>query len=161
MKKGERNLLDTIVSVVIGIPISVVVLVLLSPYILYMSVVKGPIHTFKQRRFLDRNAGKIVLCTSPGGKYKLFREAHIEELVSIGIHDVIVFDPTRPNNYYDGFEWDGLISRNLGFPILIKFTSEKIIQQSMKNEFITFFKKDMDLIQLKGCIKRTIDGKSY
>lgn len=161
MKKSETNLLDTVVGVIIGIPIALIILILASPIIAYLAIVKGPVLAFKRRKFLKRNAGKIVLCTSPGGKYKRFREAHIGELVSMGIHDVVVFDPTRPNNYYDGFEWDGLISRNLGFPIIVKFTSEKIIQQSLKNEFISFFKKEMHLIQLKECIERTVDGKSY
>lgn len=161
MKKGETNLLDIIIGVIIGIPIALIILILASPFILYMSVVKGPIHSFKRRKFLKRNSGKVVLCISPGRKYKLFREAHNDELVAMGIHDIIVFDPTRPNNYYDGFEWDGMISRNLGFPILLTFTEKHVIQSSLKNEFIAFFKKEIDLIQLKGCIKRTVDGKSY
>jgi hypothetical protein len=79
----------------------------------------------------------------------------------LGIHEVVVFDPTKPNNHYDGFEWDGMISRNLGFPILLNFTEEQISQHSLKNEFTAFFKKEIDWIQLKGCIKRRVDGKSY
>ncbi|HEY8935122.1 MAG TPA: hypothetical protein VIM65_07875 [Cyclobacteriaceae bacterium] len=161
MKKNETSLLDTIVGMTIGIPIALIILILASPVILYLSIVKGPILSLKRRKFLKRNSGKIILCISPGGKYKLFQSTYHDELMSIGIHDIVVFDPTKPNNHYDHFKWDGMISRSLGFPILLKFTEDQVTQQSLKNEFIAFFKKEIDLIQLKGCIKRIVDGKSY
>lgn len=161
MEKKETNLLDTIVGLIIGIPLALIFVVLCSPFILYMSIVKGPILSFKRRKFLRRNSGKVLLCVSPGGKYKTFQSIYHDEIKSLGVYEIVVFDPTKASNQYDGFDWDTMISRNIGFPILLNFNAEQIVQQSLKSEFLAYFKKEIDWIQLKGCIKIKIDGKSY
>lgn len=161
MAKKATNILDTIVGLIIGIPIALLLVIVCSPVILYLSVVKGPIFSFKRRKFLKRNSGKILLCISPGAKYKELQSAYNDEIKSLGVYEIVVFDPTKPNNQYDGFDWDTMISRNLGFPILVNFNTEQIIQESLKSEFRSYFKKEIDWIELKSCIKGKVDGKNY
>jgi len=79
----------------------------------------------------------------------------------LGIDDIVLFDATKPNNQYDGFEWDTMISRSHGFPVLVRIESKNILQQSLKEEFRWYFKKEIDFVQLKGCIKRKADGTNY
>jgi hypothetical protein len=124
-------------------------------------IIKVPVLAYHKNAFFKRNAGKKILCISPGRKFQIFYSQYRQEILSLGIDDIVLFDATKPNNQYDSFEWDTMISRSHGFPVLVRTDSGKISQQSLKEEFRWYFKKEIDIIQLKGCIKRKVDGKRY
>jgi hypothetical protein len=161
MREQKNSFLDEALGWIIGVPIVAALLILFSPLLLFFFFVKGPILIFKKNSFLKRHEGKQILCTSPGRKLHVFHSAYRSDILSLGIDDIVVFDATKPNNKYDGFEWDPLIFRGPGFPLLISISGGKIFQQSLKSEFSGYFKKEIDWVQLKGCIKRKVDGKSY
>ena len=71
-----------------------------------------------------------------------------------GIDNVVEFDCEKSTNRFDDFEWDQLISRDAGFPLLVKFRKDAINQRSLKNDFNAFFKNEIDWVQLKGTIKK-------
>jgi len=152
MSEQKNSPLDTVFGWVIGMPIVLALLIVFSPLILYFLGVKAPMVAVRKKSFLRRNAGKQILCISPGRKFQVFYSTYRSEILSLGIDDVTLFDATKPNNEYDGFEWDTMISR-VGFPLLVTIEAKGVSQQSLKEEFRWFFRKEIDFIQLKGCIK--------
>lgn len=136
MREHKNSLLDNVLGWIIGIPIILALLIVFSPVILYFLIVKAPILSFQKKAFLKRNAGKQILCISPGRKFQVFHSTYRNEILSLGIDDIIVFDATKPNNQYDGFDWDAMISRGAGFPLLVSMEGKAISQQSLKKEFM-------------------------
>jgi hypothetical protein len=156
MSEQKNTLLGNLVGGIIVVPIILVLFVISFPFILYLLIIKVPILAF-----LKRNIGKKILCISPGRKFQVFYSNYHKEILSLGIDDIVVFDATKPDNQYDGFKWDAMVSRSAGFPLLVSINDKVITQQSLKCEFMSYFKKEIDWIQLRGCIKRKVDGKSY
>lgn len=157
--KTKSNILDNVVGLIIGIPIAVVVFTLSLPWILYHILVKAPLDNSKKRKFLKRNEGKMLLCVTTSMKYNSFKSDFINELKGIGINDVAVFNGEIPNNKYDNYDWDQLIKRERGFPILLQIHREGISQTSLKADFQAFFKKEIDSTQLLGSIKWKMSHK--
>lgn len=151
--KQSSNTFDTIIGLVIGIPILVVVLVLSSPWLLYFFLIKEPLENSKRKKFLKRNEGKTLICVTTSVKYNSFKENFINELKEIGIDEVVVFNGEIPNNNYDNYDWDRLIKREKGFPLLLQIQNKVIEQTPLKTDFQAFFKKEIDLTQLLGSIK--------
>ena len=99
------------------------------------------------------------MINSTGRKFRQFESAYRGEILSLGIDEIVVFDASRPNNQYDGFDWDRMISRRSGFPLLVSIDRRSLSQQSLKNEFIAFFRKEIDWTYLKAYIKTKVDEK--
>lgn len=156
MNERKNSPLDIVLAIIVGIPILLVLLIIFSPFILYFLVIKTPILAFQEKAFLKRNAGKRILCTSTGRKFREFQSVYRGEILSLGIDEIVVFDANRPNNQYD---WDRMISRRPGFPLLVSIDRRSLSQQSLKNEFITFFKKEVDWTYLKAYIETKLNEK--
>lgn len=135
------------------IPIALILLVIASPFILYFLLIKAPIDSAKKRKFLRRNEGKTILCVTTSPKYDVFKDKFLNELTGIGIQDVVPFNCEIPNNMYDNYEWDGMIARGNGFPVLVTIRRKSIEQTSMKEDFHAFFKRKIDATKLIGSIK--------
>jgi hypothetical protein len=158
MAREMNSTLQNVFGWVIVLPFVVVFLVFFSPVLLYFLLIHGPVSTFKKYKFLKRNAGKRILCVSAGRKFQTWRADHWEEILVLGIDDVVVFDSKIADNQYDNFEWDRMIARDAGFPVLITINGTVITQQSLKIEFLSFFKKEIDWMQLQEFIRRKVDG---
>ena len=135
-----------------------VLVILFSPVLLCFLIVQGPLSSFKKYRFLKRNKDKRILCISTGRKFQVWRAHYQKEILALGIDDVVVFDSNKSNNQYDDFGWDKMILRDTGFPVLITINGKVTTQQSLKVEFVSFFKKEIDWMQLQECIKRKVNG---
>lgn len=158
MDRQENSSLHSVFGWVIVFPIALAILILFSPVLLYFLIIHGPVSAFKKYRFLKRNAGKRILCVSTGRKYQVWWTDYREEILALGIDDVVVFDSNRSDNQYDNFTWDAMILRDAGFPVLIHINDKVITQHSLKVEFLSFFKKEVDWKQLQEYIKRKVDG---
>lgn len=156
MANKISNLYDNVIGIIVGIPIVLIIMVLILPGLVYYLGFKLPYDSFKKRQFLKRNYGKIILCITNSTKYNALKKYNESKLHEIGIDDIVEFDGAKPNNTYDNYEWDILISRAKGFPILIFFAGKKLIQLPMKSDFRSFFKKEIDLDVLIDILKFNI-----
>ncbi|MEO0553411.1 MAG: hypothetical protein AAF149_09450 [Bacteroidota bacterium] len=156
MAKKASNIFDNVTGLIVGIPIILIVMVLIVPGIIYYLGFKLPYDSFKKRQFLKRNYGKIILCITNSTKYNALKKYYESKLHEIGIDDIVEFDGVKPNNIYDNYEWDILICRAKGFPILIFFAGKELIQLPMKSDFCSFFKKEIDLDVLIDILKFNI-----
>lgn len=155
-KKSWWDKLQNTLSIVVLSPLLLVLLILAIPFILYFVLVRGPIDSYKKKQFLIRNKGKVILCVTTSSKYQNFKTVFFNQLFDIGINDVVVFNCQIPNNTYDSFDWDHLITRAKGFPLLLQIHQTQINQFALKTDFQAFFKKQIDLTQLLDSIKGKI-----
>jgi len=161
MNAQKTSLTDNIFGWVVGVPIVLALLIIFSPVLLYFFVVRAPIDTFQKNAFLKRNADKKILCVSRGRKFQTLLSRYRDEILGLGVDEIVLFDASSPNNRYDGFEWNSMISRVSGFPVLVTINGKALSQESLKVEFMSYFKKEIDWVELKRCIKRKVDGKNY
>jgi hypothetical protein len=152
-KKSWWDKVENALGIIIVSPLLLLLLVLAIPFILYFVLVRGPIDSYKKKQFLARNNGKVILCVTTSRKYQNFKTILIDQLFEIGVNDVVVFNNQIPNNIYDNFDWDHLITRGKGFPLLLQIHKTQINQFALKPDFQSFFKKEIDLTQLLSSIK--------
>ncbi|MEO0554621.1 MAG: hypothetical protein AAF149_15560 [Bacteroidota bacterium] len=156
MAKKITNILDNAIGLMVGILIILVGAILFLPGIIYLIGFKLPYDSLKKRQFLKRNYGKIILCITTSYKYDHLTRYHKDKFNEIGIDHIVEFDGAKPNNVYDGYDWDILINRVKGFPILIFFAHNELIQLPMKSDFRSFFKREIDLEVLIDILKFNI-----
>ncbi|HRG07250.1 MAG TPA: hypothetical protein PLJ08_01630, partial [Cyclobacteriaceae bacterium] len=143
-KKSWSDKIQNVFGIVIASPLLLILLVLVIPFILYFVLIKGPIDLRKKKQFLSRNKGKVILCVTTSGKYNNFKTKFANELSTIGVNDTVAFNGEIPNNMYDNYDWDQLIKRENGFPLLLHVRNKEIIQIPLKTDFQAFFKKEID-----------------
>ena len=143
MKKIEE-FFNVISLIVLGIPLLIVGVVLISPVLLYLIFIDGPRRLWAEQRFIRQHQGHVVLCIGTSNRYRFINESFLAALQSKGVQRVVVFDSTRADNTFDRFNWNNLINRSLGFPQLVVFQDGKMESVSLKENFISFFKKEID-----------------
>ena len=148
MAQERNNPIEVLIIVFIGIPILLALFVVVSPFLLFM-VADSFLISQERKRFIKRNSGKKVLCVSPGRKYQQLCKQRRAELLVMGIDDIVVFDSGKRNNRYDNFEWDQMIAREKGFPVLVEFRRRSIMQLSFKNEFRAFMQREVNWRELR------------
>jgi hypothetical protein len=149
----DTNIFSTLLSIIIIVPIGIAAFVLISPWIFYQVAIKAPIDLWRKRKFLKRNNGKVILCITTSARYRNWLASYADDLRQLGINEVVVFNSEITTNQYDNYEWDSLIGRSNGFPILLQFHLKGIDQIPLKVAFQSFFKNEIDGTQLLEFIK--------
>ncbi|MBT1689304.1 hypothetical protein [Dawidia soli] len=157
---------DSAVNLFMAVPMFLIMLILLAmlPLILLYFcmgiVIKELIYRFRKNRFFRRNAGKRILCVTHGQRYRVFQARYGNQLLLLGIDEIVVFDVSKNDNRYDGFVWNNMIASRDGFPLLVTLQGKTMVQQTLRHEVFAFLNKEIDWLQLEECIKRRVDGNS-
>lgn len=148
----SKSVLNNVFGWVIGIPLVLIVLILTSPWTLYMVLIQAPLDKRRLNKFMKDHEGSVVLCITNSPKYKFIDGDFRETLNAKGVHRVVMFDGTIGDNKLDDFNWDRLINRYTGFPQLVVFEKGKVNGIPLKDDFSAFFRKEIDKAQLIGSI---------